>query len=293
MFRLLVLSGKGGTGKTTVSSALIKLSKATAFADCDVDAPNLHLAVDHGVSKQQTDFNGMEKARIDLNLCISCGICLNNCRFDAIEFNTTYKVDFYSCEGCSVCAATCPADAIEMMPAIAGKLDLYKSDKVFSTAKLNMGFGNSGLLVTEVKKNLDKNAVGADFEIIDGSPGIGCPVIASISGVDMLLLVTEPTLSGISDMKRIIDTAGSFNPEIIVCINKSDININNTELIETICRDMNIHVVGKIPYDPTVSMALNKGINITDFDCPASAKLKELYYNTFGLINERIKENIE
>ncbi len=293
MYRLLVLSGKGGTGKTTVSSALIKLSNAHAYADCDVDAPNLHLAVERSSNKQQTDFHGMEKAVIDQNLCINCGICLNNCRFDAIKFDDTYEIDFYSCEGCSVCAATCPAGAITMTGAVAGKLDLYKSYKVFSTAKLNMGFGNSGLLVSEVKNNLDKNAEGVDFAVIDGSPGIGCPVIASISGIDMLLLVTEPTLSGISDMERIIDTARSFYPEIIVCINKSDINIENTERIEHICRDMSISVVGKIPFDPTVSVALNKGINITDFDCPASAKLKELYYNTFGLINERIKEKIE
>ncbi|MBN1622749.1 MAG: ATP-binding protein [Clostridia bacterium] len=293
MFRLLVLSGKGGTGKTTVSSALIKLSDAKAYADCDVDAPNLHLAVEHNGLKLQSDFNGMGKAWIDQNLCINCGICMNNCKFDAIEFNSTYAVDFYSCEGCSVCAATCPAGAIQMTPAVAGKLDLYKSDKIFSTARLNMGFGNSGLLVTEVKKNLDRYTKDSDFAVIDGSPGIGCPVIASISGVDMLLLVTEPTLSGISDMKRIIDTARGFYPEIIVCINKSDINTKNTEQIEMICRDMNIPVVGKIPYDPTVSVALNNGINITDFDCPASAKLKELYYNTFGLINKRIKENIE
>lgn len=291
MYRLLVLSGKGGTGKTTVSSALIKLSDVSAYADCDVDAPNLHLAISHLPLKEESDFKGMQKASIDQTLCISCGICMNNCRFDAIKNETIYEIDFFSCEGCSVCRATCPAEAISMVDAIAGKLDLYISEKIFSTAKLNMGFGNSGLLVSEVKKNLDKNAPKSELAVIDGSPGIGCPVIASISGVDMLLLVTEPTLSGISDMERIIETARGFFVEIVVCINKEDINSENTLLIEEKCKKLGINVVGKIPYDPTVSDALNSGINITDINCPASVKLRELYYNTFGLINKRIKEN--
>jgi len=291
MFKLLVLSGKGGTGKTTVSSALIKLSNAEALADCDVDAPNLHLAVSHGSLAETSDFHGMDKAFIDKSTCIECGICMENCRFDAILDTNGYEVDFHSCEGCAVCEETCPAGAVTMKDAVAGVLNLYLGEQTFSTAKLNMGFGNSGLLVTEVKKNLERNAARSEFAIIDGSPGIGCPVIASISGVDMLLLVTEPTLSGISDMERIIDTARGFFVDIIVCINKADINQDNTKLIEDICRDKGIAVVGRIPYDPEVSIALNNGINITDVDCPASAKLRELYYNTFGIINDRIKEN--
>lgn len=291
MFKLLVLSGKGGTGKTTVASALIKLSSIDAFADCDVDAPNLHLAVTHSNQKQKSDFYGMDKAFIDPSLCKKCGICMQNCAFDAIEKTDIFKVDFNSCEGCALCEATCPNGAITMQPAVAGELDLYISENVFSTAKLNMGFGNSGLLVTDVKRNLEKSAPNAKIAIIDGSPGIGCPVIASISGVDMLLLVVEPTLSGMSDMTRIIETAQGFYAEIIVCINKYDINDDNTKLIEVECEKAGIPVVGKIPYDKTVSKALNNGINITDYDCPASAKLSEMYYNTFGIIKERIKEN--
>ena len=283
MKKLLILSGKGGTGKTTVSSSFINLSQTKAYADCDVDAPNLHLMVNTPAEAVTKSFYGLPKAYIDAEKCIDCGKCMDHCRFNAIDNHQGFVVDFYACEGCGVCEYVCPADAISMQKATAGNLILYKDDKVFSTAKLNMGFGNSGLLVTEVKNQLDDEAPDAEFAVIDGSPGIGCPVIASISGVDMVLIVTEPSLSGISDMKRVIDTAKGFMVDCAVCINKYDINIENTEKIEELCRNLNIPMTGRIPFDKIVVGAVNKGISIVDINCPAGNAIKEVYQNTMKI----------
>ena len=234
MKQLLILSGKGGTGKTTIASAFIKLSVAKAYADCDVDAPNLHLIMAQNSEPERTDYFGMPKAEIDVDKCIECGLCKENCRFDAISDENGFKVDSFACEGCGVCEAVCPADAVSLKPAVAGELMLYAdNNKVFSTAQLKMGSGTSGKLVTEVKKQM-KTVASADTKlaIIDGSPGIGCPVIASLSGVNMVLIVAEPSISGISDMERIIKTAETFRTKIGVCINKHDTNSANTEKIE-------------------------------------------------------------
>ncbi len=285
MKKLLILSGKGGTGKTTVSSSFIKLSKTDAYADCDVDAPNLHLMVKKPSITKKSVFYGLPKAHIDQDKCISCGKCLENCRFGAISALDGYTVDFYACEGCSVCEYVCPVDAITMEKADAGSLMLYKDNKTFSTAKLNMGFGNSGMLVSEVKKQLDNETPGSDFAIIDGSPGIGCPVIASITGVDMVLVVAEPSLSGISDMTRLLDTADGFMINSAVCINKYDVNIKNCNKIKEICQKRNIPMTGMIPFDTMVIEAVNNGLDITDIDCPAGHAIKEVYKTTINIFN--------
>ncbi|MEL7604369.1 MAG: 4Fe-4S binding protein, partial [Bacillota bacterium] len=214
MKRLLILSGKGGTGKTTVACAFIRLAQAKAYADCDVDAPNLHLVMGRDTAPQRTEYFGMDKAEIDETICAGCGLCVRYCRFDAIRMDDGFcRVDPYACEGCGVCAAVCPAGAVSMKPTVAGELMLYADESTaFSTAQLNMGSGTSGKLVTEVKKQLASAAPkDAELAIIDGSPGIGCPVIASMSGADMVLIVAEPSLSGISDMQRILKTAGIFH----------------------------------------------------------------------------------
>ncbi len=157
MKQLLILSGKGGTGKTTIASAFIKLSVAKAYADCDVDAPNLHLIMAQNSEPERTDYFGMPKAEIDVDKCIECGLCKENCRFDAISDENGFKVDSFACEGCGVCEAVCPADAVSLKPAVAGELMLYAdNNKVFSTAQLKMGSGTSGKLVTEVKKQLQR-----------------------------------------------------------------------------------------------------------------------------------------
>ncbi|WP_313346430.1 ATP-binding protein [Sedimentibacter sp.] len=284
MKQLLILSGKGGTGKTTVASAFVKLSEAKAYADCDVDAPNLHLVTKCKSSPEINDYYGMKKAEIDTIKCIGCGLCIENCSFDAISKN--FIINSYECEGCGVCEYICPSSAITMKDFKAGDLMLYKDDVVFSTAELNMGSGNSGKLVSEVKKQLRDNSK-ADFAVIDGSPGIGCPVIASISGVNMILIVAEPSVSGLSDMKRIIETARTFKTKTAVCINKYDINEEITDKIKRYCKNYNIELIGKIPYDIKAVEAINDGVTIVDIDCAAKRAVQEVYNNTIKILNDQ------
>ena len=288
MRQLLILSGKGGTGKTTIASAFIKLADAKAYADCDVDAPNLHLITRWNVKPEKTDYYGLPKAEIKAELCTECDQCRQNCRFDAINAEPHYKVDPFACEGCGVCAYVCPVGAITLVPAVAGELALYSDqEKAFSTAQLRMGSGTSGMLVTEVKKQMKSAAVHAGLAIIDGSPGIGCPVIASLSGVDMVLMVAEPSISGISDMERIINTAAKFGTKTAVCINKFDTNIENTEKIEEFCKEQGLPYIGRIPFDLGAVKAINNGQTIVDIDCTSGVAVKEVYHKTMDLLLEK------
>ncbi|QVK18210.1 ATP-binding protein [Mycoplasmatota bacterium] len=286
MKQLLILSGKGGTGKTTIASAFIKLSEAKAFADCDVDAPNLHLIMSQSQDYKRTDYFGLPKANINTDLCIQCDQCRQNCRFDAINVDNFYTVSDHACEGCGVCEVICPEGAISLKPAVAGDLMLYIDNAVFSTAKLRMGSGTSGMLVTEVKKQMKSYAVDTELAIIDGSPGIGCPVIASLSGVDMVLIVAEPSISGINDMERIINTAEKFKTKTAVCINKYDTNIENTEKIMAYCHRLNLPFIGKIPFDKKAVEAINNGLSIVDIDCIAGNETKKVFEATLNLLSE-------
>lgn len=285
MKQLLILSGKGGTGKTTIASAFIKLSQAKTYADCDVDAPNLHLITKQMTEPKRTDYYGLPKAVIDETRCIKCDRCRQNCRFDSISVDINYNVNSFACEGCGVCELVCPVDAIVLKPAIAGDLMLYTHEgQVFSTAQLRMGSGTSGMLVTEVKKQMKSQNTPSKFAIIDGSPGIGCPVIASLSGVDMVLIVAEPSISGISDMERIIKTAAKFGTKIAICVNKFDTNIKNTEKIEQFCEDNRLAYMGRIPYDINAVKAINDGQTIVDIECLSGTAVKEVYNKVIELI---------
>lgn len=287
MKQLLILSGKGGNGKTTIASAFIKLANAKAYADCDVDAPNLHLITEQSSQPRKTDYYGLPKAEINPELCIECDRCRQNCRFDSISVDKKYKVDPFACEGCGVCKAVCPVEAISLKPAVAGELMLYANEgEVFSTAQLKMGSGTSGMLVTEVKKQMKSEIVNGNLAIIDGSPGIGCPVIASLSGVDMVLIVAEPSISGISDLERIIKTAAKFGTMTVICINKFDTNVENTEKIEALCKKQRLTFMGRIPFDSNAVKAINNGRTIVDIDCASGAAVKAVYNKTMKLLFE-------
>ena len=285
MKKILILSGKGGTGKTTTAAAFIKFHNAAAVADCDVDAPNLHIIQSPECKPVKTEFMGAEKAVTDSEKCSGCGLCLSECRFDAIKMKDGKAyINEFACEGCGVCSYLCPEKAISMNDDTAGERYLYKDDRVFSTARLRMGRGNSGKLVAEVKKSMEENAPDTDIAIIDGSPGIGCPVISSISGVDLVLIVSEPSLSGISDLKRILKTTRTFDTKACVCINRWNTSPENTEAIENFLRENEVPFAGRIPYDSTASAAVNEGKSVADTDCPAGRALKDVYKKVLALL---------
>lgn len=276
MKQLLVISGKGGTGKTTIVSSFIELGGFKAFADCDVDAPNLYLISGKDKLKEKRDYFGMDKCEIDFDKCIGCGKCQEMCRFSAIEkVEDKFKINKYSCEGCGVCKVVCPSEAINFVKNQAGEIRIYQGENFLSTAKLKMGEGNSGLLVTEVKKNLVKS--NEEYAIVDGSPGIGCPVIASTAGVSLVLIVTEPSLSGISDLERIVKTIKNFGMRIMVVINKYNLNIEKSKDIKNYCLKNDIDFLGKIPFEKDYNHFLNEKKTLLSMNTQGSKEIKKIY----------------
>ena len=256
MKQLSIISGKGGTGKTSIVAAFASLANNAVFADCDVDAADLHLILKPKI-KNKKGFHGLKIASIDKEICNKCKKCIDICKFSAIDKYINVIKDF--CEGCCVCEYICPVDAIKMIDRDSGFS--FISDTRFgpmSHALLNTAEEASGKLVTEVRNNAKKLAEEQNKEIIiiDGPPGIGCPVISSISGVDLVLVITEPTLSAIHDLERILDVAHHFQVPAIVCINKFDINLDNTKKIGKYCKENCIEIVGKIPYNNIVTKSM-------------------------------------
>ncbi len=255
--RLTVISGKGGTGKTTVTAQLgyiLSRIRKIVIADCDVDAPNLHLLLKPEVVEEKPFF-GLKKAKIG-EKCTSCGLCYELCRFDAvIEDNGTYRVDEARCEGCALCYNACPEKAVEMVEGERGKVFISNTEiGKFVHAVLYPGEENSGKLVMEVKElaKAEADKEGAAAIIVDGAPGIGCPVIASLANTDVAIVVTEPTLSGLSDMVRILELTEHFRIRSSVVINKYDLNDEISRKIEDECERRGIEVLGKIPYDEKI-----------------------------------------
>jgi MinD superfamily P-loop ATPase len=270
MKEVVVLSGKGGTGKTSIVGSLAALAENKVMVDCDVDAADLHLLLQPEIHLENEFWSG-QTAFIDEVKCTGCGLCEQLCRFSAI---VDLKVDPASCEGCGFCSHICPAGAIAMEENLAG--DWYISDTRFGPlvhARLGIAQENSGKLVAEVRKQAQKLAVERDNDLIisDGPPGIGCPVISSLSGTDLALLVTEPTLSGQHDLERVIEVCRHFGIPALVCINKCDINEDNTRHIRGYCGEKGLEIAGEIPYDNKVTEAMVQGKTIVEFcsDGPA------------------------
>ncbi|MGI6226345.1 MAG: 4Fe-4S binding protein [Peptococcales bacterium] len=303
---IVVISGKGGTGKTSLVAALATLLESKVMADCDVDAADLHLVLNPTILEEHEFWSG-KTAFINNDKCSVCGKCQELCRFEAIDLvekghnslgDTTSKsekspqliLDNIACEGCGVCAYFCPNKAITLEDNLSGHWFISKTEYgPLVHARLGIAEENSGKLVTLVKSEARKIAAqeNKNYLLIDGSPGIGCPVIASLSGCDLLLIVTEPTLSGIHDLERITTLAQHFNIPQAVCINKSDINPEMSNEILSFCQRKNISVLGIIPYDRSVTQAQIHGQSTIEYapDSPATQEFTAIKNKLINLIS--------
>ncbi len=269
MRQITVISGKGGTGKTTLVGSFAALAENKVIADCDVDAPDLHLLVHPEIIKKE-EFKGLKVAVMDKTLCTECGTCEETCRFNAIASTeeSGYAVNPARCEGCGACVFVCEQEAIMLKERVSGYAFISKTNYgTMVHAQLNIAEEASGKLVTVVRNKAQQVAEKESCELIliDGAPGIGCPVIASLTGVDLALIVTEPTMSGLHDLERILDVTRYFGIGSAVCINKYDINEENSARITEFCRQRGVEVVGKIPYDSVVTEAMVAGKPVVEF----------------------------
>lgn len=289
MRQLVVISGKGGTGKTVVSASFAALATNAVLADVDVDASNLHLLL-HPEVLERREFVGGSKARVDRRGCTACGRCRPVCRFDAVSEDGAgiARVDPLACEGCGLCARVCPSAAILMEPCVSGEWFVSTTRfGPFVHARLGIAQENSGKLVTLVRKKAREigGRDGRDLLIMDGSPGIGCPVIASLSGADLALIVTEPTPSGVHDLERIAGLARHFKVRAVCAVNKFDINPANAERVEAWCAGQGIPVVGKVPFDQDVLRTVARGLPlVVGSDGPAARGIRGIW--------ERVREQL-
>ena len=295
MKQLTVISGKGGTGKTTLTASFAASVKGIIIADADVSAPDLHLLLRPQIL-QSEEFMGAKVAVIDKDTCNQCGECEKSCRFKAIK---NIEIDTLLCEGCGVCAYICPQEAIAIQDQLTGHV--YISETRFGPlayANLCAGAEASGKLVTRVREVARKLCQGksSGLIMIDGSPGIGCPVIASITGVDLALIVTEPTLSGLADLERVVHLTEHFHIKALVCINKYDINLKNTQKICEFCQENKVGFVGMIPFDEEVNRALNLGRPVVEVSHGPTArairKVWETVLQYLGLGEEKGIESL-
>ncbi len=294
MKELLVISGKGGTGKTSIAGSFAVLAESKVLADCDVDAADLHLLL-NPIIRTTSEFRASKQAVLDPAKCVGAGqcsasaACAEACRFGAITLSrgtgagaSLAHIDPVSCEGCGVCARACPHGAISMEDVVSGHW--FVSDTAYGPmvhARLGTAQENSGKLVTEVRREARSIAEkqGLDYIITDGPPGIGCPVIASMSGVDLALIVTEPTVAGTHDMQRAVELARHFGVKTTVCINKYDLHETGAEQIEEYCRNEGVEVAGKIPFDEEVVGALVRGVPVVTREGEAARAIRQLWAN--------------
>ncbi|WMJ82212.1 ATP-binding protein [Clostridium sp. MB40-C1] len=274
---LVVLSGKGGTGKTTIATALSEIIGDVNRIDCDVDAPNLYLFYE-GENIEKREFIGGKKAIIDRNLCIKCGKCESTCRFNAIE---NFKINSFLCEGCGACTLICHSNAIKLEDEKIADTFITKLDKgIISRAEMGIGSDGSGKLITFLRKEEKRFSKDGVLTIIDASPGIGCPVISSITGSNAALVVTEPTKSGLEDLTRVVSLCEHFGVFTMVCINKWDINEDMAKEIEDFIEKKNLSLVGKIPYDDIVMKSINELRPITYYEeSIANKAIKDMWLN--------------
>jgi len=285
MKELVIISGKGGTGKTSLVACFAALASKSVIADCDVDAADLHLIL-HPVIKHKDIFKGGFKAIINSEKCTECGECIDLCRYDAIRQD--YTIDKISCEGCGVCEYFCPENAIDMVENISG--EWYVSDTRFGRfvhSRLGIAEENSGKLVALIRRiaKIIAEEDKCELVIVDGSPGIGCPVISSITGADYTIIVTEPTLSGKHDLERVVELTKHFNVDAGICVNKYDLNLNITDEIERYCKEKGLQFLNKIPYNDVFIEAMIEGKSVIEY---SNGEVSEVIRNMWKKISEKL-----
>ncbi|MCK5029375.1 MAG: ATP-binding protein [Bacteroidales bacterium] len=293
MKEIVVISGKGGTGKTSVTASLAVLAGNDAIvADCDVDAADMHLLMKPTIEKSENFFSGVI-AKIDEDKCTNCGMCADICRFNAIPvINDQHIINTLNCEGCGYCEKVCPVEAISMHEQNVGDWYISKTriQNILVHAKLGIGAENSGKLVAKVKNEAKRLAEenNKDYIIVDGSPGIGCPVVSSLSGANFVVLVTEPSLSGLHDLKRVYELVKKFNLKAGCIINKYDINQDVTKDIIQFLKDESVEHIANLPYNENFTKAMTVGETIVEYD---QGELKDLIVNSWEDIKTHTNSN--
>ncbi len=289
MKEVVILSGKGGTGKTSLVGSFAALAQSKVLADCDVDAADLHLLLSPSVKEKQEFWSG-QVATINKEKCTECGLCQEVCRFEAID---NFRVDPVACEGCGFCYQVCPTEAISMAECLSGHWLI--SDTKYGPlvhARLGIAQENSGKLVALVRQKAKQIAEKESLHYIisDGPPGIGCPVISSLTGANLALLVTEPTLSGMHDLLRVLGVCRHFGVPALVCINKYDLNDDNSRQIERYCLDQGVEVISRIPFDNIFTEALARGQPVVAYSPGKTAQeIKSLWQRISHALKEEVK----